>query len=220
MQNINLFSGLDKLRIILFWEILKEKNPLLLDANFKPENKYTKEEESFIVNTWERLYDEFFEYKNDSKGRLLLKETEDEMRLLFKINLLVDLRNHLEQLFYNIESIEVKNFEELKFSAFEIIKKIEKKIKLTVFVDIPEAINILDRVLNSLQNSYSIKTKRNNQEIDKQIQNVYSVVAKVESVLERSIPNIDTISVLQWIAYENSAKEKINSQKDLRNGKK
>lgn len=216
----SIFQSLDKLRIILFWEILKEKNPLLLDANYKPENKYTQEEEEFIVNTWERLYDDFFEAKNDAKGRLLLKESESEMKLLFKINLLIDLRNHLLMLFESTDTIPVNDYENLKYSAFEIITKVEKKLRFDVFVNVPEALNKLDKALASLQNTHSIKSKRNNQEIDKQIQNVYSVVANVEQVLERSIPNINEISVMHWLAYEKSAIEKSEHLKNQKNGKK
>lgn len=220
VQNISIFQSLDKLRIILFWEILKEKNPLLLDADYKPENKYSQEEEEFIVNTWERLYDEFFEAKNDLKGRALLRESESETKLLFKINLLIDIRNHLLSLFKSIDSLELSVFENLKYSAYEIVNKIESKLKFDPFVNIPTALVKLDKALASLQNSYSIKNKRNNQEIDKQIQNVYSVVANVEQILERSIPNINEISVMHWLAYENSAKEKSEYLKNQKNGKK
>jgi hypothetical protein len=41
-------------------------------------------------------------------------------------------------------------------------------------------------------------------------------VASVEQILERSIPNINEISVMQWLAYEEIANEKIKS---VKNGK-
>jgi len=217
---VNVISDLGKLRIILFWEILKEKNPLLLDADYKPENKYREEEQLFIANTWERLYDDFFTAKNDNKGKSLLKESNDELKLLYKINLLVDIRNHLVKLLESIDVIPMKEYEDLKITAYQIVYKIESKLKLNAFMDIFEGVTLIDKAINSLQNTYTIKNKRNNQEVDKQIDNVYKVVAKVEQILERSIPNINEISVLQWLAYEESAKEKSQSLKELRNGKK
>lgn len=213
-KQLQLFSSLDKLRIILFWEILKEKNPFLLDADFKPENKYSEEEQTYIVNTWERLYDDYFTARDDNKGRQMIRDNEDELKLLYKINLLGDIRSHLVNLHNNSIKLTDDNFNELKYSAFAIVTKIENKLKFQAFTAIEDAVKLIERALNSLNNTYNIKKKRNEQEIDKQIENVYNVVASVESVLERAIPNINEISVLHWLAYEKSANEKIKAIKD------
>lgn len=221
MKNkIQIFQSLDKLRIILFWEILKEKNPFLLDANFKPENNYTDEEQEFVVNTWERLYDEFFEARNDSKGRGLLKESDDEMNLLYKIKILFETRNLLASMYDYVEEMDVEIYETLKIKSFEVIKITESKLKLDPFMSIPNAVKLIDRALASLQNTYTIKSKRNNQEVDKQIKSCYAMVASLENVLERSIVNINEMVASHWIELEKIGIEKIKSQKDSKHGKK
>ncbi len=217
---LNIFQSLSKLRIVLFWEILENNNPFLLDIAYQPGKRYSKEEEDLILSTWENLYDEFFEIRQDSKGMALLRESEEEMFMLYKTNLLIEVKNNLIDMFAYIEVMDVKIFESIKLSMFQTINKIERKLKFDIFMDLPQAVKMLDRAINALQNAYSLKKKRHEQEIKRQKNNMYSIVAAVENILDRSIPNIDTMSAMQWLAIEKTAIEVGKSKKDKNHGKK
>ena len=59
-RNIELINSLDTLKILRFWQIIKEKNVLLLDLDHKEGKKYTKDQLEEIESTWLKLYDEYF----------------------------------------------------------------------------------------------------------------------------------------------------------------
>lgn len=218
--NISISQSLNKLGIILFWEIEEEGNHMMLDANYNPEKVYTEEEQDFIEEAWYKLYDEFFELRKDSKARKSLRDRALERDLLRKINLLISMREHLTKLYEVFASFPMETFEELKYAAYQTLSKIERVLDFTPFDPVPKAIEKIDKVIGSLNNKYNLDRKREVQDAKKEKKNVFKVVAAVEQILERSIPNINEISVTQWLAYEELANEKAAAQKNLKtNGK-
>lgn len=205
-------TSLDKISIILFWEILKENNPLLLDKDYFEEKKYTPEQKEYIVNAWEKVYDDFYNHRNDSHSRLLLKKSHEKLLLAFKINLLTDAFNFLisiERAKDNISSEQYAIFIDKVKSLFD---KIDEKVKFNVF-DVDQSAKRVVQIIQAYEASYKMKHKQEEKKVNAEIENVYRQVANVEQILERSIPNINEISVLQWLAYEELANEKIKQIK-------
>ena len=216
-KNMELINSLDKLRIILFWDILKEQNYFLLDANYSKDKKYSQIEGEEILAIWYKLYDEYYSLKNDQKAKIFLSKAINEMKLKIKIenitntaNFLVDLENHYRDI------LESEQFSEYEQKLYSLIKELEPKIKIKFFQGIPENIKTIQSVVNALTTQLTLMQKKTEKVIDNEIQNVYKIVASVEQILERSIPNINEISVMQWLAYEDIANEKIKS---VKNGK-
>jgi|GEM_PF-2200030 len=216
-KNMELINSLDKLRIILFWDILKEQNYFLLDVNYSKDKKYTQTEGEEILAVWYKLYDEYYSLKNDQKAKLFLSKAINEMKLKIKIenitntaNFLVDLENHYKDI------LEPEQFSEYEQKLYSLIKELEPKIRIKHFEGIPENIKTIQSVVNALTTQLTLMQKKTEKVIDNEIQNVYKIVASVEQILERSIPNINEISVMQWLAYEEIANEKIKS---VKNGK-
>lgn len=219
LSSLEIPKSLDKIRIILFWEILKERNPLLLDVNYFEGKQYSKEAQDYIVNTWYQLYDDYFEQRNDQKTKLTLSKTFEESKLLFKINTLVSNYNFLVALQRDYKEIlDDKTFISYEQEIYSLFKKIDSRIKLRLFEGVDVNLKTVKRFMESLQNTYNIKKGKTEKQIDKEITNVYDVVVKVEQILERSIPNINDISVLQWISYEKIANEKIKAKKNGKQG--
>ncbi len=216
-KNMELINNLDKLRIILFWDILKEQNYFLLDANYSKDKKYSQIESEEILAVWYKLYDEYYSLKNDQKAKLFLSKAINEMKLRVRIdnivstaNFLVDLENHYRDI------LEPEQFSEYEHKLYSLIKELEPKIKLKYFDGIAVNLKIIQSVVNALTTQLTLMQKKTEKVIDNEIQNVYKIVASVEQILERSIPNINEISVMQWLAYEDIANEKIKS---VKNGK-
>ena len=214
---MEILNSLDKLKIILFWEILKEHNYYLLDVNYSKDKKYNDAESEKIVNIWYQLYDDYYKLKNDQKAKLFLSKAINEMKLRVKIdniestaNFLIDLENHYKEI------LEDEQFYEYEVQLYGLIKELEPKIKFIYFDGIPANIKTIQSVINALTTQLTLMQKKSEKVIEEEVQNVYKVVARVEQILERSIPNINEISVMQWLAYEEIANEKIKS---IKNGK-
>jgi len=214
---MEILNSLDKLKIILFWEILKEHNYYLLDVNYSKDKKYNDAESEKIVNIWYQLYDDYYKLKNDQKAKLFLSKAINEMKLRVKIdniestaNFLIDLENHYKEI------LEDEQFYEYEVQLYGLIKELEPKIKFRYFDGIPANIKTIQSVINALTTQLTLMQKKSEKVIEEEVQNVYKVVARVEQILERSIPNINEISVMQWLAYEEIANEKIKS---IKNGK-
>lgn len=215
---MEIINSLDKLKIILFWEILKEHNYYLLDINYSKDKKYNDAESEKIVNIWYQLYDDYYKLKNDQKAKLFLSKAINEMKLKVKIdnivstaNFLIDLENHYKEI------LEDEQFYEYEVQLYGLIKELEPKIKFRYFDGIPANIKTIQSVVNALTTQLTLMQKKSEKVIEEEVQNVYKVVARVEQILERSIPNINEISIMQWLAYEEIANEKIKS---IKNGKR
>jgi hypothetical protein len=217
LKNLEIPKSLDKVRIILFWEILKERNPLLLDPSYKEGKIYSKEAQEYIVQTWYGLYDDFYKEKNDQKTKLVLSQSYDEIKLQFKINTFVSNYNFLVSLNNDYKEIlDLQTFIEYEQWFYKSFKELDGRIKLKLFEGVDVNLKIVKRFIESLQNAYNLKKKKVDKGVEEEITNVYEVVTRVEQIIERSIPNINKISVSQWLAYERRANEKI---KAVKNGK-
>lgn len=214
---MELINSLDKLRIILFWDILKEQNYFLLDVNYSKDKKYSEKQKEQMLEVWYSLYDEYYKAKNDQKAKLFLSKAINEMKLKVRIdnivstaNFLVDLENYYKDI------LEDEQFLEYEHKLYSLIKELEPKIKFRLFDGIPTNLKIIQSVVNALTTQLTLMQKKTTEKIEEEVTNVYKVVARVEQILERSIPNINEISVMQWLAYEEIANEKFKS---VKNGK-
>ena len=217
-KKLHLYTSLDKLKILSFWAIIKEKNILLLDFDYFNGKKYTAEQQNEIESLWFRLYDEYFLLTNDNKSKFELNKSFSELKIRDKITQIKNNFDFLSHLKAFKDTLDITSYEQ---ETYERLKKIEPKIRLKYFEGIDENLIVLDRVMKSLINQYNIEHKQNETKIEKEIKNVYEVVANAEDWLERSIP-IDDMVVTHWIAVRNRVieKQKAQQQKNKKNGRK
>lgn len=213
---LNYYKSLDKLKILTFWNIIKEKNICLLDIDYKENKKYSKNQLSEIESTWLKLYDEYYVLLDDTKSRHKMSKSFDELKIRDKINQIKHNYDFLINLTKYIGVIPTKDIVKYEQETYERLKLIDKRIKPLYFDGIEANLKNLDRVLKALINKYNIDHKESQKNIEKEIQNVYDVVANAESWLERSIP-IDDMVVSHWIAIQNQIKQKQKAQQ--KNGK-
>lgn len=203
-----IINSLKVLNIITFLEILQDNNFKRLDKDYDENKEYSDEEIKTLESTWLNLYDEYFSIKNDHKAKSYLSSQKKIALLEATIQAIV--KNH-DVLASLSEFKQTDDTLLVKQKVIANIKEIDSRIKLNVFDDIPDICQKLQSVIKSLTNE--LGTIRNNQSkrVDKNKTNVYKIIAHVEQILERSLGDVSKISVIQWLAYEEMANDKLKS---------
>jgi hypothetical protein len=215
-KKLQLNDSLDTLKILLFWRIMQEKTPFLLDINYKEGKKYNDVEVKIIEETWLSLYDKYWILRDNKQSQSSLDKGIKELELIKKIKSVDEVLNALIHLHNNKSIISEDVFMKVEQEYYSTLKIIDKRIKPKLFEGVGVNINNIQRVLNSLQNTYNQEFKKpETKTIKKEINNVFEVVANTESWLDRSL-FIDTIVVSQWIAYEKQVETKQKAQQDVR----
>ncbi len=215
----NIVRSLDKLKILVFWEILKTHNPFLLDINHMPDKIYTDEEKNYVIQVWEILWDSYFQLKNDGKSKIALENSYEQMLLAHKINILqknIDMCKHLKDVKHLLPETDYINHKQMLLSLFV---KIEPKVKIKYFDTLEDNINIVNKILAALQNKYNKSKEDNEKEVSKQVDNVYSVIARVSRITNMQL-NAQNMMVTEWLAYEQQAKEIVKAEESRRKNKK
>ena len=215
----NIIQSLDRLKILVFWEILKTKNVYLLDINAEPGKQYSKNEQDYIVETWERLYDDFYQLKNDGKTKIAIMEARNEMVLLHKINTLAKNVEFLGWLLSFSNDITPEQYVLYEARILSLFKSIEPRLRFKPMASVSENISVVDKAIRSLQSLYNRTKKKTEDKIDRQIENVYEVVAKVSYIVNMRLEVKDMV-VSEWIAYEKMAIEKQKAEKEAQRNKK
>lgn len=213
---IEVYNSLDKLKILVFWDIIKTKNIALLDVNYSESKEYSKKQLEQINTTWSALYDEYYVLKNDSKSKMKMDKSFSELILRDKINQIKNNYDFLISLTGYIRVLSPEEIAEYEQDCYANLIRIDKKLKPQFFKGIHHNIKYLEKILNSLINKYNVEHKKNDKEVTNEIANVYDVVANAESWLDRNL-DIDNMVVSRWISYEKQIKDKQKAQK--KNGK-
>ena len=209
---------MDKLLILTFWEIIKSKNYALLDIDYSENKIYTESEIAQFNLLWSKLEDEYYNLKKDSKSYSTIVKSNDAFRLLLKIELLENNLNSLVELYNNIEIIDQDDFIRIKQKIYQNFTLIHDRITPKYFDGLKENFNLITRFINAFKSDYEINYKVVTDEIKEEVTNIYNIVASVGSILGYQI-NVKQVNVMEWIAYEEIAKQKINAQKEAYNGK-
>lgn len=215
----NLIRSLDKLKILLFWEILKTKNPYLLDGDYMPDKQYTEEEASYIVQQWEIMYDSYFQLKNDGKSKVVLDKAYELMLLAHKINQLqknIDFCGHLKE-FQNI--LPKEDYTDKEQMLIKLFTVIEPTLQVKYLDGMDANIAIVNKRISALQNKYNRTKEQNDKDVEKQVDNVFSVLVRVSQTLNIQL-NAEKMMVTEWLEWEKIAKEKLKAQEEARRKKK
>lgn len=211
-DKLHLYKSLDSLKILTFWRIIKEKNACLLDFDYKEGKKYTVAQQKEIEDTWLRLYDEYFVLRDNSKNKMQLIKSFDELNLREKITQIKNNAEFLNSLKGYVGLVPDEYLESYEQQIYKVVKKIEPKINLKLFEGVDVNLKILERVLSSYINRYNQEHKQREKVVEKEVDNVYEVVASAESWLNRSL-NIDDMVTSHWIAIEKQVENKQKAEK-------
>lgn len=206
---MEIINSLKTLNIITFLEILQDNDFKRLDIDYKESKTYSDKEVEELSKVWYQLYDEYFELKNDHLAKSYLS---NQKRLIsLEMTMLAIAKNH--DILANLSQFKETNDTLLiKQKVIANIKEIDSRIKLNVFDSIVDICEKLQSIVKSLSNELGTIKTNQDKRVEKKKANVYKMIANVEQILERSLGDISKISVIQWLAYEEMANDKVKSK--------
>lgn len=212
-----LYENLQDINIILFHEILENKEYTKLDLNWLKEKEYTDLEQAQCYEQWLKLYDSFFEAKNDGRAKNSLAKSEKVDQLRLKIFTLSGLINALIDT-HNFFGHDADLYAENKQKILALVKEVDDRIKFDHFQDIPKLKERLEKYLISYQNELGLIEKRTNQVEKKVKKYIEETLVNIQNALGYALGKFSDISVIQFIFYEKEAIKKIEISKN--NGRK
>lgn len=209
----NLVRSLDKLNILVFWQILKEHNPLLLDGDYIEHKEYTEEEQDYVVQVWEQLYDSYYQLKKDGKSKKVLEKTYNALMLSNTIQELYTTFRFVKHLDELKKSIPDATYHELYTKMLGTFQKTEPDLPLNYEEPSTYNLAIVQKHLNGLENKYNRLKTENTKEVEEQVDNVFSVIARVSRITQLKL-NANNMVVSEWLAYEQQAQEIAKAESD------
>jgi len=179
--------------ILDFWKVLKTGDFTILDVT---------------EDNWNDLYDEYFKAKNDASSKKFLSDLKEEALTLFKISFALEMITFLEWVERNGKMIKGSG-EKIQETLSNVSKAFGVKI---------DGKQKLQRIVNSLQNKYQGLVSSKQKKAEKEIENVYKLVAAVGRMLEIQL-NVKEMTVAEWLAWEEMAREKSNALNKKKNGR-
>ena len=205
---VTYLKSLEDISIILFSKIMDEHNYLLLIKDYNSDTEYPEQCIVECSNIWSKLYDDFFEVKNDGRAKNSLKNRSKTKQLELRMNILSECMNRLAYCHnYLIDLPE--QYAEVKQELLSVIKKIDGRINIKHFDSIPQIIERLLKVQKSYTNEYNLIEKRVSQTEDKAKKYIHENLVSIQNALGYSIGNFNDISVIEFIFLEKSALNKI-----------
>lgn len=219
-RNLQVYNSLDELKILTFWKIIQTGNIFLLDKNHSEKRMYKDKELNYLLEVWNKLYDDYYKLQDDPKQRAKMTKSKESITLKFKVKTLINLLNSYEVFFRYGSLLNTQEYVEKENEIFELFKALGFTQKISPFSTTKERLDLVTRYTKAVVGKYNRLQKEVESGTQKQIDNMYIQVVSIERVIERPIPNIENITVMQWIAYEKQANDIIQAQKKLSNGKK
>jgi hypothetical protein len=179
--------------ILDFWKVLKTGDFTILGVS---------------EENWNDLYDEYFKAKNDASSKKFLSDLKEEALTLFKISFALEMITFLEWVDRNGKMIKGSG-EKIQETLSNVSKAFGIKI---------DGKQKLQRIVNSLQNKYKGLVSSKQKKAEKEIENVYKLVAAVGRMLEIQL-NVKEMTVAEWLAWEEMAREKSNALNKKKNGR-
>jgi hypothetical protein len=165
------------------------------------------------------MYDEYYLLKKDSSAVMAIEKHNATAEILCKINLLRYNLEGLVSLYENQEIItDYARFDELEQMYYANFKTIDKRINIKYFDGLKTNYDTVARFILSLEASYELNYKRAEQAIDKEVKNVYTIIAQVGTMLGMQL-NAKDMNVKEFLAYEEEAVKKSEANKRVDYGK-
>lgn len=202
------YKTLKEISAIIFHEIRFSGNILLLDKDYEEDKNYSASEIISISDDWIKLYDEYYKESDSNDLRRSFRDKKKGTSLLMQINVVSGIKKTLNLLVKNDKYIN----EHIRYSTVSSLSVSLKRITNRVVIKASDSIEInlknVDRFLKGLQSKYKINFKKEMNVDEQSIMLFYNIKAQIEDILGKDSIS-DDINMLQWLAYENKAKQKI-----------
>lgn len=218
-RNLKVYDSLDTLRIIDFWKINQTGNIYLLDKNYFEGKLYQQKEVLYFQKLWLSLQDDYYKLQDDPKQRAKIRTSKERMLLMFKTQVIISHLAFYERFFKYAHLLDTKQYIEQEHQLFSLFKELGLKANINRFSTPEEKLKKIRSFVDAVSERLKRLQKESEKDASDEIENMFTQVVAIEKIIERPIPNIENISVMQWIAYEKQAREIIQANKKD-NGKK
>jgi hypothetical protein len=196
--------NLGLLNITTFWQIVEKNDIEYLNHNHKIGYKYSDKQLEILSEHWKKLYDEFYELRNNKAGKYTIDKNLELAKISLTLDLLGDIENRLI-LLINMESKSTftRFIVQRTSEAVNDLKILYPKIKVALFSTPIEVLTILQSVIKAQINIYEEKVGVKDKAVVKQRETIYDVISVMSKYLGYSL-NINNMSCLEFIGHENT----------------
>jgi hypothetical protein len=204
---LNIINNLDDLKILLFWQIIRDGNIMLLDLDYQKDTQYSEEEKQFVTEIWYKLYDAYYSQTDDSRSKHELKKSSEELFLSYRIKRLNDFCELLGWLSNMQFDLSEDKWYEMYHALVNSVKEKEPRIKLNVLDDPLPNFEKIARYMASLHNQLKKLTTGKQKSADSAVSNIYTKVGYVSVELGIQL-NVKEMSCNEWLAYQGMASQR------------
>lgn len=204
---LNIIDNLDDLKILLFWQIIRDGNIMLLDLGYQKDTQYSEEEKQLVTEIWYKLYDAYYSQTNDSRSKHELKKSSEELFLAYRIKRLHKFYELLEWLLDRINDLPYAMWSSMYADLLESLKHTESKIKIYKSDDSLIVFEKIGRYMSSLHNQLKKITTGKQKLADNAVSNIYTKVASVGVELGLQL-NVNNMSCNEWLAFQVMASQR------------
>lgn len=216
-MNITILQKLKNISIVTFTDILNDKNTLQLIKDYDDTFEYSDDIKLQCDNVWIKLFDEYFELKNDTRARHTIKkhgELRDIRFMIVATELCISTLQNISLAQDNGDTSE--DLLVLKQTVLNGYMHVNEQISIKVFDSIESILKRLIKEHTALLNEYNLNSKRVSQTESKAKNNIYASVVNIQNVLGYAISDINKLSVPLYLELEKSAINKSNAQKQTK----
>lgn len=196
-------TNLELLKIVTFWRIVETNNVAELDINYRKSRVYTDEQLLELNQYWVKLYDEFYENRQNKSGKYLITKNFELAKMSLLLELLYDIENRIILLINMSDVKELQKFVTNRtYDVVSDFKKIYPKVRISQFDNLREILTIVQSVIKSQTNIYDEKLGVKEKTVQKQKETVYSVVATMGKILGYKL-DINNMNCMEFLAHEN-----------------
>lgn len=201
MSSLTLVN-LECLLIIDFFKVLEDNKLEILDVNHNKSKKYTGDDLKLLSEHWKLLFDEFYALRKDKSGRYMMDKNYELSKLYFMLQMLYEYENRAILLIELERKAELTDFVVKRTKELIVdFGKIYPRVKINIFSNPIEVLEIIQSVIKSQTNIFDEKTGAKEKVVEKQKQSVHKIVAQMSRSLGFSL-DVSKMTCLEFISYE------------------
>lgn len=215
-----MYLNLETLPIITFWKVIQENNNVkLLDLDYCLDKIYCESDFLMLQERWDKLHDEYFLLKDDAESKYYIRQNTDKLRIVETVTLLETLLFDYQLLHELSGLLPIESLAEKEVVLYEELLQIYPKAKINRFGTYLEIAEQIGSIVKSQMNLYNEKVVVVEKKSSKKVDSIYILISKISTAVGIAL-NVNEMSVAQFLAWEQTAKEQIKSrQKTGKNGR-
>jgi hypothetical protein len=175
-----------------------------LAMNYRYGKRYSPKLMFEIENHWKKLYDEFYELRNNKSGKYSLNKNYELVKLSLTLELLMDIENRLIMLINLGYSKELTKFiAQRTVEAINDFKILYPRVKISMLDNCEDVLVTVQSVIKAQTNIFDEKAGAKQDNIEKQRETIYDIVSMMSKYLGYNL-DVNNMSCMEFIGHENT----------------